>query len=86
MSRPMRDLLDAMRQTGCALQHPGLKGGTADDEHEARALAWHHDKHASDEANGFSGLANRRLQIAHIRSWPDIKGFSRYFPSLIAQL
>lgn len=85
MSRPLRELLHAMRRTGCALQDPGLTEGYPLDDPEAAALSWHRSKHRTDQAEGFDRLTEGRLQIAHVRSWPAIKELSCSFPQLIAE-
>jgi hypothetical protein len=74
-----------MRRTGCALQDPGLTEGHPLDDPDAAALSWHRSKHKTDHAAGFDRLAEGRLQIAHVRSWPAIKDMSRSFPQLIAE-
>ncbi|MEU8911751.1 hypothetical protein [Streptomyces nigrescens] len=85
MSRPLRELLYAMRHTGCALQHPELTKWQVIDDCELKALSWHRGKHATDREEGFDHLAEGRLQIAHVRTWPAIKDLSRSFPRLIAE-
>jgi hypothetical protein len=84
MSRPLRDLLDAMRPTGCALLLPAERG-LALGAREAAALSWHRGKHAADAAHGWSAVACQRLQIAHVRDWPTTKELSCEFPPLVGE-